>query len=443
VKKFLFITYYYPPAGGPSVQRIIRIIQHMTDAGWEPIVLTVKDGDYTSLDPTLEMVIPAQVQVIRTDIFEPYNVYRTFIGKKKGEKIPLAVLSAHQKAGWRERIANFIRANFFIPDGRIGWYGIGVRAGLRAIKENPDIALILSSGPPHTVHLIARQVAKKTGLPFVADFRDPWVNIEYYSDIKRSGLTIAVDRWLEGKVLNDADATVTVSPGCIDLLLEGHKNLERRRFHVVYNGFDPDVYPAVIPNPPRDTFVITYIGNLPYSRLTPVFYQAVANLKASGKISPGAFQIRFFGNMDPAAREALARFQIDDILSIHNFIPHQQAIEKICQSHVLLLVINNTATKKAIVTGKLFEYLASQRYILAIGPPDGDAAHILNDTETGSIFDYDDLPGIQNFLFSHYRNWQAGQWQPTRTDRIGFYLLAEQLKRLVSIFQTLTETPER
>ncbi|MFZ5516984.1 MAG: glycosyltransferase family 4 protein [Candidatus Zhuqueibacterota bacterium] len=438
MKKFLFITYYFPPAGGPSVQRIIRIIQHMTGNGWEPVVLTVKNGDYTSLDSSLEKVIPSQVKIIRTEIFEPYNFYRAFLGKKKDEKIPLAVLSANKKAGWREKIANFIRANFFIPDGRIGWYGIGVRAGIRAIKDNPDIAIILSSGPPHTVHLIARKIAQKTGLPFVADFRDPWVNIEYYSDIKRSALTVAADRWLEGKVLRSADATVAVSPGCVDLLIQGRKNLDRRRFHVIYNGFDPDAFPAKIPNPPRDTFVITYIGNLPYSRLTPVFYQAVANLKSSGKIAPGSFQIRFYGNIDSTARQALSAFQIDDILAMHNFIPHQQAIEKICQSHLLLLVINNSATRKAIVTGKLFEYLASQRYILAVGPTDGDAAHILNDTGVGSMFDYDDLPGIQNFLFSQYRHWQAGQWQPSHTDRIGAYLRAEQLKQLEAIFQNLT-----
>lgn len=439
MKRFLFVTYYFPPAGGPSVQRIIRIIQHMTGMGWEPVVLTVKNGDYTSLDPSLEKVIPPQVNIIRTDIFEPYNFYRFFLGKKKDDKIPLAVLSSHKKAGWKEKIANFIRANFFIPDGRIGWHRFGVKAGVHAIKENADIKLILSSGPPHTVHLIARKIAQKTGLPFVADFRDPWVNIEFYSEIKRSALTVAMDHWLEGKVIRDAAATIAVSPGCLDLITHGHKNTDRSRFHIIYNGFDPEAFPARIPKPLKDKFTITYIGNLPYSRFTPAFYQAIRDLNINSHISPDSFQLRFYGNIDSAARSEIDSYEISDMVRFNKFIPHESAIEKICESHLLLLVINNSATKKAIVTGKLFEYLASQRHIVAVGPIDGDAAKILQETGVGSIFDYDDIAGMKEFLLTHYSNWQKGNWQPTDTRKIDTYSRAEQLKILHTIFEETTK----
>ncbi|OQX95872.1 hypothetical protein B6I21_03170 [candidate division KSB1 bacterium 4572_119] len=186
MKKFLFITYYYPPAGGPSVQRIIRIIQYMAQNGWQSVVLTVKDGDYTMEDSFLFKRIPEGTRVIKTDFFEPYKLYRKFTGRKLEDKIPLAVLSSHSKAGWKEKLANTIRANLFIPDGRIGWYRKGVKAGLEVIKNDPDIKLVFSSGPPHTVHLIGKKLACKSGLPFVTDFRDPWVNIDYYNDIKRN-----------------------------------------------------------------------------------------------------------------------------------------------------------------------------------------------------------------------------------------------------------------
>ncbi|HEX9972248.1 MAG TPA: glycosyltransferase, partial [bacterium] len=283
MKRFLFVTYYYPPAGGPAVQRIIRIIQNLAKMGWQCTVLTVKNGEYTSLDPQLEQNIPSETRVIRTDIFEPYRFYRKFIGKNKDEKIPLAVLSSHHQASFKEKIANNIRANLFIPDARIGWYKYAVKAGIKAIQDDPSIKVVLSSGPPHTVHLIGHAIAKRMGLPFVADFRDPWLNIDYYHDIKRSRFTLFLDRYLEGKILTRADAVTVVSPGCQDLLIEGHKNIHLDRFHVIYNGFDTEVYPDPAPQPPGDKFIITYIGNLPQSRYTPVLYQAISELKREGK----------------------------------------------------------------------------------------------------------------------------------------------------------------
>ncbi len=439
MNKFLFVTYYFPPAGGPSVQRIIRIIQHTTGMGWEPVVLTVKNGDYTSLDPSLEKVIPPLVKIIRTEIFEPYNFYRAFLGKKKDEKIPLAVLSANKKAGWKERIANFIRANFFIPDGRIGWYRSGVKAGVRAIKEDKDIQLVFSSGPPHTVHLIARKIAQKTGLPFVADFRDPWVNIEFYSGIKRSALTVALDHWLEGKVIRDAAACVAVSQGYRDLITQGHRNVNHDRFHIVYNGFDAETFPEKIPNPPQDAFVLTYIGNLPHSRIIPAFFTAISQLKNENQISQETFQLHFYGDIDNSSRQELAAFGIDEFLHFHGFVSHDQAMEKICRSHLLLLIINKSATQKAIVPGKIFEYLASQRHVFGIGPGDGDAAKILHETGVGSIFEHDDIAGMKKFLQLHYSNWQKGCWQPTDTRRIDRYSRAEQLKVLHTIFEETTQ----
>ena len=438
MKRFLFVTYYFPPAGGPAVQRIIRIVQHLARMGWQCTVLTVRNGEYTSLDPQLEQNIPPETHVIRTDIFEPYRFYRKFIGKKPDEKIPLAVLASHEKAGWKEKIANTIRANLFIPDARIGWYNYGVKAGVKAVQDDPSIKLILSSGPPHTVHLIGNKIAKKMGLPFVADFRDPWVNIDYYHDIKRSRFTLSLDRYLEGKILSRADAVITVSPGCEDLLVAGHKNMDHDRFHVIYNGFDAEVYPDPMPEPPDDKFIITYIGNLPRNRYTPVLFQAIAELKKENKIAPEKFQLRFFGNIDRSVHSELAKFNIDDLLQVDDFIPHQQAIMRICQSHLLLLLINNTKTRGAIVTGKLFEYLASRRRIFAIGPTDGDAANILAQTGTGSIFEYEDEEGMKDFLFRKYQEFQHGKWQPISGAQIDKYERSNQLKQLAAIFEKVS-----
>lgn len=436
-KRFLFITYYFPPAGGPAVQRIIKIIQYMAKMDWYPIVLTVKNGDYTSLDPNLEKEIPPETEVIRTDIFEPYTFYRRFVGKKADEKIPLAVLSSHQKAGWKEKIANTIRANLFIPDARIGWYAYGVKAGIQAVQEYPDIRLILSSGPPHTVHLIARSIAKKTGRPFVADFRDPWLHIDYYHAIKRSRITLAIDKYLEGKILSDADAITVVSPRYRDFLIMEHENINLEHFHIVYNGFDPEVYPQPRPSPPTDKFTMTYIGNLPNSRFTPAFFSAISNLQKDNKINAKSFQINFYGDVDKFIRDELSKFHIDDFLHFHDFITHQNAMQKICESNLLLLIINDTPTKKGIVPGKLFEYLGSGQNILCIGPSDGDSANILNETKSGVTFDYSEVERIEHYIYQQYQKWEKGEWMPLSTTHINQYKRSEQLKKMLELFNSI------
>jgi glycosyltransferase involved in cell wall biosynthesis len=438
LKKFLFITYYYPPAGGPSVQRIIRIIQHMRKNGWLCVVLTVNKGDYTTVDPQLVERIPVDTQVIRSNFFEPYKLYRKLTGKKQDEKIPLAVLSSHSKASWKEKIANTIRMNLFIPDGRIGWYRPGVKAGLKAIKNDPDIKLVISSGPPHTVHLIASTIVKKTGLPFVADFRDPWIFIDYYSEIKRSFLTVALDKYLEGKVLRRADAITVIGPSCRDQIVKHHKDINTQKTHIIYNGFDPDLYSDQKSAPPKDLFILTYIGNLPFNRYTPSFYQAIADLKYEYKIEPKKFQVHFYGNVDAAVRKEICGFNIDDFLYFHEFVPHQRAIKAILQSHLLLLIINDTPTKKGIVPGKMFEYLATGRYILGIGPTEGDAVDVFNETGCGMFFDYQDGDSIKKFLLEQYQKWHCGKWQPITGANIQKFNRPTQLKKLKNIFEGLT-----
>jgi len=436
MKRFLFITYYFPPAGGPAVQRIIRIIQYMANMGWQCVVLTVKNGEYTNLDPQLQKEIPSNTKVISTDIFEPYRFYRRFIGKKDTDKIPLAVLASHSNASWKEKIANIIRANLFIPDARIGWYFYGIKAGIQAVQKYPAIKLILSSGPPHTVHLIAKTIAKKSGLPFVADFRDPWLNIDYYHGIKRFPVTLAIDRNLEKKILSRANIITTVSPGCKNLLTDHHRNLDLSRIHIVYNGFDPAVYPQLMPEISKDKFITTYVGNVPFSRYTPAFYEAIAKLKNENKISPTQFEVHFYGNIDKSVLSELKKFGIEEFLHIYNFIPHQQTILNICKSNLLLLIINNTHTNRAIVTGKLFEYLGSRHPILCIGPVDGDAAAILKETKGGACFDYEDVNGVKHHLYEHYHNWERGTWEPIFNNNIEKYSRANQLKKLATIFNS-------
>ena len=424
------------------MQRIIGIIQHLAKSDWQAVVLTVKNGDYTTVDPQLIERIPPLTKIVRTEFFEPYQWYRKFIGKKKGEKIPLAVLASHAKASWKKKIANTIRLNLFVPDGRIGWYAVGVKAGIKIIKKDPSIKLILSSGPPHTVHLIASTIAQKTGLPFVADFRDPWINIDYYSDINRNPLTRSIDRYLEGKVLRRADAITVVGPRCRDQIIEHHKNIDFKKTHIIYNGFDPDVYPKKKSGPPKNEFIITYLGNLPYNRYTPALYQAIAALKNEKKIEAKKFKLCFYGHVDKAVQKEICTFQIEEFLFFFGFVPHEQAIKAIVNSHLLLLIINNTNTQKGIVPGKMFEYLAAGRFIFGIGPVNGDAADVFEETACGKFFDYQDADKIKEFLLAQFQNWQQGKWKPITSANIKKFSRPEQLKKITAIFNTIAAEQE-
>ena len=438
MKKFLFITYYYPPAGGPSVQRIISIIRFMHERGWGAQVLTVKHGDYSMIDPDLGEKIPASTQVERVEFFEPYRWYRKFTGKQQDEKLPLAVLSAHSKSSFKEKIANTIRANFFIPDGRIGWYRKGVLNGLRLLLQDTDIKLILSSGPPHTVHLIARTIANISGLPFIADFRDPWVNIDYYTHIWRNPLTVAIDKMLEGKVLRDAAAITVVGPSCRDQIFENHPDIPPEKSHIIFNGFELEAFPKEDISPPQDKFIFTYIGNLPYNRFVPGFFQALKELKQEQKINSHNFLLRFIGKVDDKVRNEIAKFDIEELIEFAGFVPHAQALRAIRASHLLLLIINDTNTKKGIVPGKMFEYMASGRFVFAVGPTDGDAAQIYNQTKAGKFFEYEDVSAMKAFLWEFHQKWQSGNWQPLQpSEKINEFNRENQLKKLYDLFENI------
>ena len=216
MKKVLVVTYYWPPSGGPGVQRVLKFAKYLPAHGWEPIILTVKNGEYPSIDPSLAGDIPAGCSVHRSISFEPGGLYRPFVGLRSGEPIPVATLAVRD-ISWRQRWANWIRLNLFIPDAKIGWVPSALKAGRRIIRTTkPD--LIFSSSPPQTVQLIAEKLARASGLPWVADYRDPWTRIFHYATSRRSAWARRYDRRLEERIVPAADERITVNQICADLL---------------------------------------------------------------------------------------------------------------------------------------------------------------------------------------------------------------------------------
>ncbi len=256
LRKVLIITYYWPPSGGAGVQRWLKFSKYLHEYGWEPIIYTPENPEAPSQDFTLLKEIPKGITIIKTPIWEPYEFYKKLVGMKKGEKVNAGFLNEKKKPALAEGFSTWIRGNFFIPDARKFWIKPSVKYLNNYLKQNP-VDAIISTGPPHSMHLIALGVKKKLNIPWLADFRDPWTDIDFYHHLRLTKWADKKHKRLELSVLKNADIVTTVSNNW-------GKDLEKiysRKVDIVTNGFDPEDFAAA--NQTLDTmFTLTHIGSL-------------------------------------------------------------------------------------------------------------------------------------------------------------------------------------
>ena len=405
LRRALVVTYYFPPAGGPAVQRVLKTVKYLRGYGYEPTVLTVADGAYPQRDPTLAADVPEGVVVHRTRSFDPFGLYARLTGKPKAEAVPVGSIGGGSRA---ERLARWGRANVFLPDARVGWVPFAVREAFRLHRERP-FDVVLTSGPPHSAHLVGRALKRRRGLPWVADFRDPWTGINYYEELPMTEAARRLDRRLERSVLREADRVVTVSPTWADGLatLAGRP---RSEIVVVHNGFDEEDFEGVPRGPEavaRDRFVLAYVGSMYATRNPTTLWAALAALRDAGEVEE--LRLRLVGGIGEDVRAALAAARLDAVTEFVPYVPHDEAVRAMTQAALLLLVVDPCRTERGILTGKLYEYLASGRPVLALGPPDGDAARLLEETGGGRLFGRGDVEGMAAFVREHYAAWAAGR----------------------------------
>jgi glycosyltransferase involved in cell wall biosynthesis len=396
VKKVLIITYYWPPAGGGGVQRWVKFAKYLHLYGWEPIIYTVANGDYPILDNTLERELPEGMTVLKTPIREPYELYRTFTGKKQNQKLDANFLSQGKKLTWKDRIAVWVRGNFFIPDARMWWIKPSISYLKQYLTEH-SIDAMISTGPPHTCHLIALGVQKFASIPWLVDYRDPWTQIDYFQDLNLTFLAKFRHLSLEKKVLQSCDRVITVGKTmALDL-----QQILPVKTAVITNGYDEE-------DAPKDRsdlsskFSITYIGTMNDARNPYGFWKAIAELKAERHDVMTNIVINLVGKPEEVVRKSVTEYGLDDVVHFAGYVNHAEAINYQNTSAILLLVINRTSNNKSILTGKIFEYLASGRPVLCLGPEDGDAAEIIHEANAGSVFDYHDVAGIKSFVTEAY-----------------------------------------
>ena len=404
MKKVLIISYYWPPSGGAGVQRWLKFVKYLGNFGWEPIIYTPENPESPETDESLYRDIPENVIILKNHIWEPYQVYKKLMGRGREEKIQAAFLNEKKNNPFTENISVWIRGNFFIPDARKFWIKPSVRFLEKYIGKNP-VDLLISTGPPHSMHCIGQRVASNCNLPWIADFRDPWTNIDFYSALKLTKWADQRHHRLEREVLENASAVITVSKS----MAEEFNNICRRNYDVITNGFDPD---DIIPftNIITDKkFSIAHIGSLVSSRNPLVLWEALKAILEQDRGFREDLMIKLVGRVDFSVNNSIVQHGLSDYIEKIDYMPHADVIKVQQQSQVLLLLINNTPNSKSILTGKFFEYLVARRPIICIGPADGDAAAILKETNSGIVADFTDIQTLKENILTYYNLYKSGK----------------------------------
>jgi len=401
-KKVLIVSYYWPPGSGPGVQRFLKMSKFFKNFGWKPIILTVKNGSYPSYDESLLNDIPDDLIVYRAKTIEPFTIYKKLTGGNK-KQVDVGMIGMHHKLSLAKKIALYIRANFFLPDARKGWIPFAYKKALKIVKKE-NINVVVTTGPPHSSHFIGLKLKRKISLPWVADMRDPWVNNFFNMSLPRTEKTIRKERKYEDRIIKNADHVSVIGPGLKNEYCDRNKNI-----HVIYNGYDQEDIPK--PRQERSkVFELTYVGNFLPSQNIHSLWNAIKELINENSYFREKFRINLTGNIDESVMESIKKLEIEEFCSIKKYVPHKKAVSIMNLANLLLFIVPKTPHNKLIITGKLFEYIATRSPILPIGPTDGDAAKILNEANRDEMIGFADNVKIKDQINYYFKLWEQDNY---------------------------------
>ncbi len=426
MKKVLIITYYWPPSGGGGVMRWLKMSKFLPELGWQPIIYTPENPDPSVIDESLLNEIHPKIVELKTPIWEPYDFYRKLTGKKSGAKFKAGYISEASDGNWKSRLSVFIRGNFLIPDPRKFWIRPSVKFLSAYLKEN-QVDLIISTGPPHSMHLIALGLKRKFNTKWIADFRDPWTDIDFYHKLRLTKWADNKHRKLEKQVLLNADHVVTVSPGCAADL----EKIANRKIEVINNGFDPLDYQFELP-PLDKPFSITHFGAFNKDRNPSLLWEVLGEIAEKDAEFKQKLCIRLIGQTDESVISDIRKNGLNENIEIHDHLPHSEGLYKLSQSQVLLLPLNDAPNAKGILPGKMYEYIALRRLILALGPADADYSVILNETKAGIPVSFRDKTEIKRAVLFYYSLYKEGKLivEPGAYEKYSRRNLAEKFMKL-------------
>jgi hypothetical protein len=411
MKRVLIIAYYWPPAGGSGVQRWVKFAKYLPSDGWQPVVCTPLNPEYYSKDETLARDVPPEAEVLRLKITEPYGIYRRLMGKSSSTDMKTLTSSAADASNARgessdnvnpisaehkslkQKISLWVRANLFIPDPRIWWLGPCSRQLEKYLKEHP-VDVIVTTGPPQSMHLIGRRLSKATGIPWVADFRDPWTKMFYFKHLPLTKYSLKKHLRLEKAVLDDATAVIAVTP----LVQKDFQVETSTPVRLITNGFDEDDFAKVnkgLAEGRENKFRAVHTGIFAADGNPLALWDVLAEQCRKDEDFRNRLEIRLAGKVDEAIVEAIRSRGLGDNLVLIGYVSHERAVAEQQCADLLLLPLRQEPEYRSVLPGKIFEYLAARRPVLGIGQPDGIAAKVLEDSGAGVMRDWDDVDGIR------------------------------------------------
>lgn len=399
-KKVLIITYYFPPSGGPGVQRWLKFVKYLPDFNIQPIVYIPENPTYPIVDEGLLDEISDKAIILKKKIFEPYGLASIF-SKKKTKKISSGIIPNLRKQTQIEKMLLWIRGNLFIPDARVFWVKPSVNYLEKYIKDNA-INTVITTGPPHSLHLIGLQLKKKLDIHWIADFRDPWTTIGYHKALKLSNYSSQKHKNLEKEVLNTADTIIVTSNNT----KTEFQAITKKTIEVITNGYDVE---KVASQPLDEKFTLAHIGSLLSERNPTILWQSLSELLKEIPDFANHFQLKLIGTVSQEILDTIHSYNLDNNLNYMGYVSHKEAISHQRKSQVLLLIEINSKDTMSIIPGKLFEYMVSERPIIAIGPRGSDFAEIITNTNTGVFFDYAEKDKLKSVILNYYNQFLEGK----------------------------------
>ncbi len=394
--KVLIVCYYWPPAGGPGVQRWLKFATYLPESNMEPIVFVPENPSYPLTDASLVKETPEGIRVIKQRIFEPYG-WASLFSKKKIKRISSGVIQKRQEQSLLERLLLWVRGNFFIPDARKYWVKPSVKALVKIIQEE-GIRTVITTGPPHSVHLIGFQLKQKLPIQWLADFRDPWTSIGYHKKLKLTKRSQHKHKTLEKQVLNSADKLVVTSTKT----KQEFEGLTTVPIEVITNGYDGEFISTKL----DESFTVSHIGSLLTDRNPKTLWKVLADLCNENPEFKATLKIQLAGVVGDGVRESIAKQGLVASVSFLGYVSHDKVIALQRKSQLLVLLEIDAEETQGIIPGKLFEYLHAHRPILAVGPKDWEVANILKETKAGHSVLHDDYNSLKNVLLDAFKAYQ-------------------------------------
>lgn len=393
MKKVLIISYYWPPAGGPGVQRWLKFTKYLPDFNIQPIVYVPENASYPIIDNDLINDTQPTTIVLKQPINEPYKIASLF-SKKSTKSISSGLIKDHKKQSLLEKTLLFIRGNFFIPDARVAWVKPSVNY-LSNYLTTHNIDTIITTGPPHSLHLIGKELQKINNVKWIADFRDPWTNIGYHKELKLTKFAQKKHKKLEFEVLNSANCIITTSY----TTKNEFATITSKPIHVITNGYDIEK----IEKPPLSSkFCISHIGSLLSKRNPKILWEVFNEIINENESFKNDFELKLIGKISTEILDTIKEYNLEKFVLNLGYVSHSEALINQRSAQMLLLIEIDSHETKGIIPGKLFEYMAAERPIIALGPDESDVEKIIKETNCGSYFKYNEKQKLKKFILDSY-----------------------------------------